>query len=731
MFLGEYFDSYENIEKMQDLRKLTEENNRLKEELQKIKLEQDFSIFQSLFVDNYSIMMLIDPDSGQIVEANHAACKFYGFSCEVLTQMYIQDINTLSDKEIKQEIACAKSKNRNYFHFKHKLASKEIRDVEVYTGTIDYKQKQVLFSIIHDITTRKEMELTLIQKNQELQTSEEEIRATNEELIATTDALKENTNKLLLEKKKTGKSEKKFRKLFEKSGDAILIIKNNTFVDCNQAAVQMLGYDTKDEILNKTPSDLSPEKQPDGCLSSSMQDEMVELAEQNGTHRFEWIHRKKNGETFPVEVLLTIISKKKKKKIIHTVWRDITERKKAENEVLEQNKAYEILNDQLFVAKIKAEESDKLKTEFLSNMSHEIRTPMNGIKGFAQLLNNPDLTDGKRQNFIDIIITSSNQLMLIIEDIIEISKLETKEVESIEKDVCLNDLLFKLFSIFDMKAKENKTPLYLRKGLPDIESILLTDEAKLNKIISNLLGNALKFTSEGFIEFGYQLIEQSSGSEMEQMIQIYVKDSGIGIHPDKQEIIFKRFSQEEKELTRKFGGLGLGLSIAKENAELLGGDISLESEKGKGTTFYVTIPYQPMITKTKTNEFGRKIKRYQILITEDEEVNSIFLEILLENLDLDFQILHAKNGVEAVEMCKKHSDIDLVLMDLKMPIMNGYEATEAIRAFRKDLIIIAQTAYSSVVDKEKALAVGCNAFISKPIQKDTFTELLYESLNIS
>lgn len=413
---------------------------------------------------------------------------------------------------------------------------------------------------------------------------------------------------------------------------------------------------------------------------------------------------------------------------------DISKQKLAENELQIQNMEYATLNEEyktqneeLLVAKDMAEESDRLKTEFIRNMSHEIRTPLNGILGFSAFLNHDNLSEKNREKYVGIIQNCGNQLLGVVDDILEISMLGTNQVEIYEKETSLNKLLDELFAIFEVKAKKKELEFNLFKGLPDKESTILVDETKLTKILNNLLENAFKFTEQGSVTFGYR----QSCSE----IEIYVKDTGIGIRPENQEVVFKRFSQEEKELSNKVGGIGLGLSIAKENAELLGGSIRLQSDKGKGATFFVRIPYKvadsiPDIIYTKqtpSNENAQK-RSFNALIVEDELINYEFLVEALGQSLYDYQIFYAKNGKEAIEICQEHPEIDFVLMDLKMPVLNGFDATKKIKELRPSLTVIAQTAYTVAEDKNKALEAGCDDVISKPIDAEKLGRLLEKYL---
>ena len=378
------------------------------------------------------------------------------------------------------------------------------------------------------------------------------------------------------------------------------------------------------------------------------------------------------------------------------------------------------VNEELNIAKVKAEESDNLKSAFLANMSHEIRTPMNAIVGFSGFLLNPELAKDKFTDFVEIINASSQQLLSIISDIIDISKIDAGQINVDLELVNINNLLNELFVIYKKVVELKKINFLYLAGNPNDLIQVKTDGNRIKQVLCNLLNNAVKFTKEGNIEFGYKI--------KESFIEFYVQDTGIGMAPENHELIFQRFRQVETTLAHVYGGNGLGLSISKALVEKLGGTISVASELGTGSTFNFTIPYLKEVGNIAnpllTNEPGLYINWNEktILLVEDETINHAYIEEVL--LFTKVKILHAWDGQEAVEYVKNHSDISLVLMDIKMPIMDGYEAVRFIKQMRPKLPVIAQTAYALIDDKAQMLNAGFDNYISKPIPKVALIELI-------
>ncbi len=364
----------------------------------------------------------------------------------------------------------------------------------------------------------------------------------------------------------------------------------------------------------------------------------------------------------------------------------------------------------LLKAKEKAEENDRLKSVFLANISHEIRTPMNGILGFAKLLKQSDLTYEEKQEFINIIEESGFRLLNIINDLVDFSKVESGQMKIASAATNINEQIHTIYTFFKYEVERKGMQFSYLNSLPDNEAIIITDREKIYAILTNLVKNAIKFSNDGIVEFGYV----KKGENLE----FFVKDTGIGIAKDKHKEIFKRFVQADNVLSRNYEGTGLGLAITKAYVELLGGDIWVESELGKGSVFYFTIPYDSEFEKADNLQDGymvdeTTVKLRKILVVEDNEVSiMLFAKLVGKYCD---QILYARNGVEAVEACMQNPDIEIVLMDISMPIMDGYEATRQIRKFNEEIIIIAQTAHAFEDEKERILAAGCNDYISKPI----------------
>lgn len=407
-----------------------------------------------------------------------------------------------------------------------------------------------------------------------------------------------------------------------------------------------------------------------------------------------------NGEARIVQTLKALVPMEGRKPLLIGISWDITNLQNIEQELIK--------------ARIKAEQSDRLKSAFLANMSHEIRTPLNAIVGFSQLLPSAETAEEKKL-YSGIINQNSDILLQLINDILDLSKIEAGTLEYIKRPMNLGEVCRTIYTVHKERVKEGVTLVFDNEE----EDLLMEgDQNRIMQVITNFLTNASKFTYEGEIRFGFGRIDKD--------IRVYVKDTGIGIEPEKVDHIFERFVK----LNSFAQGTGLGLSICRMIIEKIGGEIGVTSELGKGSTFYFTIPYEEtgehgkFFKESKVVSKGNTVNRVQqikkILVAEDVESNFILLKNLIGR---EYTLLWAKDGVEAIEMYKQYQP-DLILMDVKMPRMDGLEATHIIRSYSKEIPIIALTAYAFEADKELALEMGCNDFVTKPISERTLRKAL-------
>jgi len=471
----------------------------------------------------------------------------------------------------------------------------------------------------------------------------------------------------------------------------------------NSSAEKIYGWSSV-EAMGQKINNLTPAQQ-----TKEQAEELMKKLSEGKTCSGEFLVKRKDGSSFPAYVTDTPIIDAKGKLIgLIGISSDITERKLTEKELIK--------------AKEKAEESDRLKAAFLANISHEIRTPMNGILGFTELLKRPMLTGEKKKKYIGIIEKSSARMLNIINDIVNLSKIESGQMKISVSDTNVNEVIDNILNFFKQEAEQRKIQISYKNTLPVKEAIVKTDRVKISAVLSNLVENAIKFTENGSIEFGYE--------KKGDCLEFFVKDTGIGIPQSQKELIFERFRQGSESFNRKYEGAGLGLSISKAYIEMLGGKIWVECNPDraikagigseKGSTFFFTIPYHPRqlteitdMTDLDDNIPDDQSRKLKVLIAEDDRLSQILLTRITERIVKEF--IKVSTGPEAVEACRYNPDIDLILMDIKMPEMDGYEATRQIRKFNKEVAIIAQTTYGLAGEKAKAIRAGCNDYIAKPV----------------
>ena len=616
--------------------------------------------------------VIIHDFDGNFIYFNETTLKLHRYTREEFSGLNIEKLN-LPDSlpKVQDLLNLIKENGEIDFETSHLRKDGTTFPVLVFAKVVDWKKTKVILSTNTDITEQKQFEKTIFQ------------------------------------------SKKDWEDSFDSITDMITIHdKDYNIVQANKIAIELLKfpYKEKHQKLKCYSYYHGTSSPPEGCQSC--------YCFQKGLPGTFELFEPYLNRYLEIRAIPRFDSNNQNVGMIHIV-RDISERKKTEKELVK--------------AKEKAEESDRLKSAFLANMSHEIRTPMNGILGFAELLAEPNLAGDKQKEYIQIIENSGKRMLNIINDIVDISKIESGQMIIGISDTNINEQIEQLYDFFKLESEQKGIHLSFKNSLPSNESVLKTDKQKVSAILTNLIKNALKFTHKGLIEFGYL--------KKGQFLEFFVRDTGAGIRQEQKKIIFERFRQGSESLTRNYDGAGLGLSISKAYVELLGGKIWVESEnlpigpageQEGGSTFYFTLPYNnaPNILNTNDKDFldlencneKLKIRNLKILIAEDDETSEKLIKIVVDKFCKE--ILIARTGLEAINACRNNNDLDLILMDIYMPELNGYEATMQIRKFNKEVMIIAQTAYALSGEKEKALVAGCNDYVSKPINHDYLKEII-------
>jgi len=652
------------------------------------KLYRSETKFHTLYDSTSDAVMLLDEKG--FFDCNKATLTILGCADrEEFCSKHLADLSpprqpcgTDSLTLANQQIAIAMENGSNSFEWMHKRADtgREF-PAEVLLNAMELDGKPVLQAVVRDITERKQAE----------------------------NALQE--------------SEMRYRAIYETSADAVMTAApEEGFLGGNPATISIFGCSDEKDFIQYSPANLSPEYQPDGKLSIVKAQEMMNIAMEKGSHFFEWVHRRKDGINFFATVLLTRLVLKEKKLLQATV-RDITDRKQAEDEILKTNRYLEEATARANDMAARAEIADMAKGQFLANMSHEIRTPMNAIIGFSDLLaEEENLTDEQKED-INIIKESGHHLLRLINDILDFSKIEAGQLNIEIADCSLAELLNSIGSLMRLKAVEKRLEFDVIKsnGLP---AQIRTDPTRLRQCLINLTGNAVKFTEKGYVHLNVSLEDRDN----QPYIRFDIEDTGIGIPLDKQEKIFGAFEQADGSTTREYGGTGLGLTITKQLTKLLGGEITLTSEVGKGSVFSLVIPVdldaakQPVLDGyniTDQSDSRHDVTEEpkfsgHVLVAEDVKTNQILTEKLLNQVGL--QVTIAEDGNEALQKVLT-GKFDLILMDMMMPNMNGYETTRKMRKEGITTPIVAVTANAMIGDDEKCIEAGCDDYLAKPFSK--------------
>ncbi len=630
--------------------------------------------YRRLFESAKDGIVILDAETGSIIDVNPFLINLLGYTKEKFLEKEIWEIGFFKDIAANKEkfIELQQNEYIRYDNLPLETADGRKISVEFVSNVYTVNNKKVIQCNIRDNTERKRAE-----------------------------------NLLII-------SETRLRTLIQTIPDLIWLKDiNGTYLLCNHMFGRFFGA-SEANIVGKTDYDFVDSELADFFRAN----DRIAMAAGKPTTNEEWITFADDGHRVFIETIKAPMYDSHNNLIgIFGIGRDITERQKSEKELIE--------------AKVKAEESDRLKTSFLANMSHEIRTPMNGILGFTELLKKPHLSGNEQQEYINIIEKSGARMLNIINDIVNIAKVESGQMEISVAAIDINEVLDEVSAFFKREAEIKELKIHTFKPLTEKEAIIHTDREKLIAILTNLVKNAIKFTDSGLIEIGY--------SKKGDHLEFFVKDTGIGIPVEQREFIFDRFRQGSESMSRNYEGAGLGLSISKAYIEMLGGEIwvgnnndSAEPEGSgteKGSVLYFNIPYNQArmektlrISKKKDSEKENQLFNLKLLIAEDDRISQKLIEISTGNIARE--VITVATGTDAVEACRMNPDIDLILMDIKMPGMDGYEATRQIRTFNSRVAIIAQTAYALSGERARAIEAGCDDYISKPLDLELLIKLI-------
>lgn len=502
-------------------------------------------------------------------------------------------------------------------------------------------------------------------------------------------------------------SEKKYRDLVENAMIGVFSLSvDGLILFANKALTTLLNNQTGKELLSYSFRSF--------CHHTDEYDHFLKLLNQDG----QVVDYESELITESGEIKSVIINARLREDNISGILLDITDHKK----LIEQEKKYQ---EELRIAKEKAEESDRLKSAFLSNMSHEIRTPLNAVTGFSCLLPDPDLTGENKKEFVHRIAKSCDVLLNLINNILDLSKLEAGKIKLNGRKCQLNKFLENIYSLYlNGMAKQDKSNLSFKliKANSDDTFTVIADPDRIFQVLSNLIDNAFKFTENGSVGFGYKIRDDH--------LLFFVEDTGPGLSEAQRKIIFERFRKAEESKTKLYGGAGLGLAICNKLVQLMGGKIWVESEPGQGASFFFTVPFVLADIEKDTGQMKKipihegSLKGKKILIAEDNQMNYQLIEAFLHGMDLN--IVWAKDGKEAFDYCKSTGDVDMVLMDLRMPVMDGFQATQQIRNINKDLPVVAVTAFAISEEKERAEEAGFTDYLTKPVNREKLVQTIHK-----